>query len=66
MCLCEAVASVVIVGAERSRVATSRLSLASCSLVRLGEDEEGERKLDEERRKEEEQMKKGTDEEKKK
>ena len=63
MCLCEAVASVVIVGTERSRVATSRLSLASCSLVRLGEDEEGERKLDEERRKEEEQMKRGTDEE---
>ena len=63
MCLCEAVASVVIVGTERSRVATSRLSLASCSLVRLGEDEEGERKLDEESRKEEEQMKKGTDEE---
>ena len=60
MCLCEAVASVVIVGAERSRVATSRLSLASCSLVRLGEEEEeGERKLDEERRKEEEQMKRG-------
>ena len=63
MCLCEAVASVVIVGTERSRVATSRLSLASCSLVRLGEDEEGERKLDEEGRKEEEQMKKATDEE---
>ena len=63
MGLCEAVASVVIVGTERSRVATSRLSLASCSLVRLGEDEEGERKLDEESRKEEEQMKKGTDEE---
>ena len=60
MCLCEAVASVVIVGAERSRVATSRLSLASCSLLRLGEEEEeGERKLDEERRKEEEQMKRG-------
>lgn len=61
MCLCEAVASVVIVGTERSRVATSRLSLASCSLVRLGEEEEeeGERKLDEERRKEEEQMKRG-------
>lgn len=49
----------MIVGVERSRVAISRLSLASCSLVRLGEDEEEERKLDEERRKKEEQMKRG-------
>ena len=60
MCLCEAVASVVIVGTERSRVATSRLSLASCSFVRLGEEEEEERRLDER-----EEKGKGTDEERK-
>lgn len=43
MCLCEAVASVVTVGTERSRVASSRLSLASWSFVRLGEEEEEDR-----------------------